>query len=104
MNSEAFARLLRDWTVYARAVIVKGSLVVCEDVIYSYQMKIGQRVKGKLLEQGETDDIFYLLRSQEAPSVTTRKHLGLVRNSLHIQNEIVKEVGAETLCTENFYE
>lgn len=71
---------MEDWLQERTKVFVKGNLVLCENVIYSYQMKIGMRCGGVLL----------LVGKDQSPSVTTSKHLGLVRRaaeSLHITME-----------------
>ena len=99
MNSEVFQQKVEAWINYSLNVIVKGSLVICEDAIYSYQMKIGYRDRSPSLEDGYSNDIFFLVSPQDCPSNTTKKHLGLVRNILNFNNERVKEVSSQNLAT-----
>lgn len=64
------------WLEGIRKVTVKGNLVLCGTEIYSYQMKIGEKYQ----------DLLYLIDRADSPSVTTSKHLGLVRNAAREAN------------------
>ena len=87
MPKESFNIELLRWANYLRNVVVKGKLVVCEDSIYSYDMKIGYRE----LVDGVGEPIFYLISNKDSPSVTTSKHITLVRNALHQHNHYIRE-------------
>ena len=66
---------IESWLRGDLKVATKGNLVLCGSDIYSYQMKIGEK-----LRDGHRNFI-RLVDKEESPSVTTSKHLGLVRNA-----------------------
>lgn len=66
---------ITDWISGRVKVLTKGSLVLCNNDIYSYQMKIGKRVRT------DSEYAIYLVEKEDCPSTTTSKHRGLVRNA-----------------------
>ena len=56
-------------------VLVKGSLVLCDKNIYSYQMKIGEKVYGD-----DNVPCILLVDKEGSPSATTTRHINWIMN------------------------
>ncbi len=75
---------MREWIFGTKNVFVKGSLVLCENAIYSYQMKLGWR------EYTFDGPVYYLINRENCPSATTRKHWDLINTSLSSLDKKIK--------------